>query len=77
MLLVIKFAAVVGLVASSANWLALDPDSRSGDEARQNAQGHQAAFHEVGTSAPHNSSQMPFNICLNGCNFLSLVSLAH
>jgi len=77
MLLVIKLAAVVGLVASSANWLALDSDSKSGHEARQNARAHQAVFHETVTPAPHNSAQMPLNVCLNGCNFLSLFSSAH
>ncbi|CAN5402559.1 hypothetical protein BH10PSE16_BH10PSE16_33430 [soil metagenome] len=76
MLLVIKFAAVIGLVASSANWVAFDPDSKSGYEARSNMQGHQLAFHETVKPAQHNTSQMPF-ICQNGCNFFNLVSLAH
>jgi hypothetical protein len=68
MLLVVKFAAVVGLVASSANWLGANHDVISGNGVRTHSQSQQAS---------HNTSQMPFNICQNNCNFLSLVSLAH
>ena len=73
MLLVIKLAAVVGLVASSANWVAFDADSKSADAARSHAhaQGQQVTFHQASLA------QMPINICQSSCNFLSILSLAH
>lgn len=77
MLLVIKFATVVGLVASPASWVANQHDATSSYGTRPHAQDTQAVIHEMVKPGEHGTHQMPFNICLNGCSFFSLVSGAH
>lgn len=77
MLLVTKLATLVGLVVSSASWVAYDRGSTSNYEIRLHEQGNQAAILEMVKPGEHNTHQMPFNICLNGCSFLHQVSLMH
>ncbi|MDB5885914.1 MAG: hypothetical protein JWR74_2085 [Polaromonas sp.] len=77
MLLAIKFAAAVGLVASSASWVALQQNTAPGQALHPDAQDASSARHEPNKAGNYPGHQMPVNVCSNGCSFASLVSLVH